>query len=389
VKIGLVTPYDWSYPGGVREHVRHLAQEFRKMGLEVRILAPVSREDERLADEHVYKMAGASPVPFNGSIARVALNPYLGRRVRSVLQHERFDIIHLHEPLIPGLPLTVLRFSRAINVGTFHAFANARITSTPYLAYASLHRFLRPYFRRLAGRIAVSPAAYQFVSRYFPADYRLIPNGVDLERFNIWNQPWPWFMDGRRNILFVGRFEKRKGAKYLLRAIPAIRERHPDTRFIFVGEGSLKRGFERFVEKQGWPEVVFAGRVSADELPRYFASAHLFCAPSIGGESLGVVLLEAMASGVPVVASNIEGYATVVSHGYNGLLAPARDSPALSAAICRLLEDEPLRRRLIEAGLQTAELYAWPRIARRILDYYRELIEERQPLPAVYEQEPV
>jgi phosphatidylinositol alpha-mannosyltransferase len=389
VKIGLVTPYDWSYPGGVREHVRHLAHEFRKMGLEVRILAPVSGDDERLAEEQVYKMAGASPVPFNGSIARVALNPYLGRRVRSVLQHERFDIIHLHEPLIPGLPLTVLRFSRAINIGTFHAFAAARITSTPYLAYASLHPFLRPYFRRLAGRIAVSPAAYQFVSRYFPADYRLIPNGVDLERFNIWNQPLPWFMDGKRNILFVGRFEKRKGAKYLLRAIPTIRERYPDTRFILVGEGGLKRGFERFVEKQGWQDVVFVGRVSAEELPRYFASAHVFCAPSIGGESLGVVLLEAMASGVPVVASNIEGYATVITHGLNGLLAPPRDSLALSMAICRLLEDEPLRRRLVEAGLQTSQQYAWPRIARRVVDYYQELLEERQLLHTLRAREPV
>jgi phosphatidylinositol alpha-mannosyltransferase len=389
VKIGFVTPYDWSYPGGVREHVRHLAREFLNMGLDVRILAPVSHAEEQLTEEYVYKMAGASPVPFNGSIARVALNPYLGRRVRSVLQHERFDVIHLHEPLIPGLPLTVLRFSRAINVGTFHAFANARITSTPYLAYASLHPFLRPYFRRLSGRIAVSTAAYQFVSRYFPAEYRLIPNGIDLERFNTRNEPLPWLKDGKANILFVGRFEKRKGAKYLIRAIPSIRQHHPETRFIFVGEGALKRGFQRFVEKQGWRDVLFAGRVSAEELPRYFASAHVFCAPSIGGESLGVVLLEAMASGVAVVASNIEGYATVVTHELNGLLAPPRESLALSAAISRLLDDESLRQRLVAAGLRTSKQYAWPQVARRVYNYYLELVEDRRRLYALCEEEPV
>ncbi len=389
MKIGFVTPYDWSYPGGVREHVRHLAREFLNMGLDVRILAPVSHAEEQLTEEYVYKMAGASPVPFNGSIARVALNPYLGRRVRSVLQHERFDVIHLHEPLIPGLPLTVLRFSRAINVGTFHAFANARITSTPYLAYASLHPFLRPYFRRLSGRIAVSTAAYQFVSRYFPAEYRLIPNGIDLERFNTRNEPLPWLKDGKANILFVGRFEKRKGAKYLIRAIPSIRQHHPETRFIFVGEGALKRGFQRFVEKQGWRDVLFAGRVSAEELPRYFASAHVFCAPSIGGESLGVVLLEAMASGVAVVASNIEGYATVVTHELNGLLAPPRESLALSAAISRLLDDESLRQRLVAAGLRTSKQYAWPQVARRVYNYYLELVEDRRRLYALCEEEPV
>ena len=169
----MVSPYDWSYPGGVRDHVSHLADEFIALGHEVRILAPASGVKRKLVEQNVYKLGGTTPVPINGSIARIALNPALGRQVRHVLQRERFDVVHIHEPLLPGLSLTVLRFSRAVNVGTFHAFARSSMTSTPYLAYASAYPFLRSYFRRLAGRIAGSSAAYGFVSRYLPGCSRV------------------------------------------------------------------------------------------------------------------------------------------------------------------------------------------------------------------------
>jgi phosphatidyl-myo-inositol alpha-mannosyltransferase len=377
VKIGLVSPYDWSYPGGVRDHVRHLADEFVAMGHDVRILAPASGKKGKLIEQDVYKMGGTTPLPINGSIARIALNPILGRHVHRILQRERFDVVHLHEPLLPGLPLAVLRFSRALNVGTFHAFARSGMTSTPYLAYASAYPFLRPYFRRLAGRIAVSSAAYNFISHYFSDDYRIIPSGVNLEKFSPSIPPFPQYMDGKQNILFVGRFEKRKGAKFLLRAIPIIRERFPNTRFIFVGEGRLRRGFQQFVERHGWQDVIFTGYVSDEDKARYFASAHVFCAPATGGESLGVVLLEAMAAGTPVVATRIEGYSTVVHDGVDGLLASPGDSEALAFSIGRLLENEPLRQKLIHTGLQTACGYAWPHVARLVLDYYSELLELR------------
>lgn len=377
MKIGIVSPYDWSYPGGVRDHVRHLADQFMAMGHEVLILAPASGVKGRLAEEHVYKMGRTTPVPINGSIARITLNPYLGRQVRSVLQRERFDVIHLHEPLLPGLSLTVLRFSRALNVGTFHAFAHPSMISTPYLAYASAYPFIRSYFRRLSGHIVVSRAAKSFISHYFHADYRIIPNGINLDHFDPGVAPLPQFMDGKRNILFVGRFEKRKGAKFLLRAIPSIRERHPDTRFIFVGDGILRPGFQRFVERHGWRDVLFTGYVSDEELPRYFASTDIFCSPAIGGESMGVVLLEALAAGKPVVASDIDGYATVINSGVDGLLVPPRDSAALASSIARLLESDALRSRFSAAGLQKARDYAWPQVAARVLDYYYELLEER------------
>ncbi|TMD59494.1 MAG: glycosyltransferase family 4 protein, partial [Chloroflexi bacterium] len=313
MKIGLVSPYDWSYPGGVRDHVSHLADEFISMGHDVRILAPASGTKGKVPEKYILKMGSTTPIPINGSIARILLDPSLARRVRRVLQRERFDVIHVHEPLVPGLSQQVLRYSRALTVGTFHAASYSNIYSTSQLAYASTYPLLRPIFRKLAGCIAVSTAARQFISRYFPADYRIIPNGVSLERFRPDVPPLPQFLDGKQNILFVGRFEKRKGAKYLLRAIPQIRQRYPHTRFILVGEGRLRPGFQRYVERQGWQDVIFTGYVPDEDLPRYFASAHVFCAPATGGESLGIVLLEAMASGKPIVASDIQGYATVIN----------------------------------------------------------------------------
>ncbi len=352
MKIGLVSPYDWSYPGGVRDHVSHLAEQFISMGHEVRILAPASGTKGKVPEKYILKMGSTTPIPINGSIARILLDPSLARRVRRVLQRERFDVIHVHEPLVPGLSQQVLRYSRALTVGT-------------------------PIFRKLAGCIAVSTAARQFISRYFPADYRIIPNGVSLERFRPDVPPLPQFIDGKQNILFVGRFEKRKGAKFLLRAIPHIRQRYPHTRFILVGEGRLRPGFQRYVERQGWQDVIFTGYVSDEDLPRYFASAHVFCAPATGGESLGIVLLEAMASGKPIVASDIQGYATVINQEIDGLLTPPRQSEELAWAICRLLEHESLRQRFIRAGLLKAREYAWPRVALRIMDYYQELLDER------------
>jgi phosphatidylinositol alpha-mannosyltransferase len=379
MKIGVVSPYDWSYPGGVREHIRHLASQFTSMGHEVRVLAPATRATHTLLDEHTfYGMGKTAPVPINGSIARIAIDPTLAWRVRNVLKQENFDILHIHEPLVPGLSLTALRFSNTLTVGTFHAFAHPKVASTQYLAYASATPFLRPYFRRLAGRIAVSSAAQQFASHYFPADYRIIPNGVDLERFNPNVLPLPQLMDGKQNILFVGRFERRKGAKFLIRAIPRIREQHPNTRFIFVGEGRLRPGIQRVVQQHGWKDVIFTGYITDSELPRYFSSAHVFCAPATGGESMGIVLLESMASGTPVVASNIPGYATVVRPGIDGLLSAPRNSEELAQAISTLLKSENLRQKFIHTGLQQVHAYAWPYVARTILDYYESLLDEQK-----------
>lgn len=376
MKIGMVSPYDWSYPGGVRDHIRHLSAELMKLGHEVRILAPASQLQDVL-NENLYAMGRTTPIPINGSIARIAWDSSLTPLLQAILTRERFDILHIHEPLVPGLPLTALRLSRGVTVGTFHAFARSSMTSTSYLAYASASPFLRPYFKRLAGHIAVSTVARQFVSHYFPANYRVIPNGVNLERFHQRVTPLPRLSDDKLNILFVGRFERRKGVKYLLRAIPLVRDQHPNTRFIFVGEGHHRQDMERFVAQHNWRDVIFTGYVPDRELPRYYASADLFCAPATGGESMGIVLLEAMASGIPVVATDIPGYATVLESGVNGLLTPPRNSLELAVAMNYLLDHPTLRQQFSQAGLLNVRDYAWPHVARNVLDYYYTLLDAR------------
>ncbi len=374
LKVGLVSPYGWNHPGGVREHIRHLAAQLTQLGHDVRILAPALQTEDVLPAEHVYNMGQTIPFLMNGAIAHVSLGPRVARRVYRVFQREAFDIVHIHEPLLPGLSLQALHASNALTVGTFHAYAQEGRFSAPTLAYNAAAPFLRPYFRRLAGHITVSSAAHQFISRFFPADYSVIPNGVDLERFHPRVAPLPHLMDGKRNILFVGRFDRRKGAEYLVQAIPLIRAFHPNTRFLFVGEGHLRRGLQEFARKRGWHDVVFTGYVPAETLPGYFSSAHIFCAPATGGESLGIVLLEALASGVPIVATNIPGYATVVKSGTDGLLTAPRNSQELSRAILQLLDHEALRQRFISRGLLKARDYAWPRVAQRIAEYYVQLL---------------
>jgi phosphatidylinositol alpha-mannosyltransferase len=383
VKIGFVSPYDWSYHGGVRSHIIHLAAELERMGHTIGIITSATGPDGRIAEPKVTKLGWAAPIPWNGSIARIAVSPLLARQTRAVLERERFDVIHLHEPLAPALPLTTLHILGgldAVSVGTFHAFALNKIASMPRFSYSVARAFLRRYFNRLDGRIAVSPAAYRFASRYFPGKYEIIPNGVDLHRFSVQAEPLPQFADGKLNILYLGRIEPRKGLKYLLHAIPQIRASYPHTRFIIASDGPQRARYERFVRQQGWPDVVFTGFVRSDELPRYYASCDLFCAPSTGSESQGVVLLEAMASSKPIVASNIEGYCDVIHDGSDGILVPPRDSAALAGAICRLLGDADLRATMGAKGREHAGEFSWPRITSRIVDYYQMLIEQHTHL---------
>ncbi len=383
VKIGFVSPYDWSYHGGVRSHITHLAAELERMGHTTGIITSATGAEGRRAEPHVTKLGWAVPIPWNGSIARIAVSPLLARQTREVLEREQFDVIHLHEPLAPALPLTTLHVLKGLNVvsvGTFHAFALNKLISMPRFSYASGRVFLQRYFHRLNGHIAVSPSAYQFASHYFPGNYEIIPNGVDLHRFSVQAMPLPQFADGKLNIFYLGRIEPRKGLKYLLHAIPQIRASHPNTRFIIGSDGPQRAQYEQFVRREGWPDVIFTGRISDEELPRYYASCELYCAPSTGSESQGVVLLEAMASGKPVIASNIDGYRDVIHDGEDGILVSPRDSEALAGAICRLLGDATVRASMGASGREHAGEFSWPNIAHRIVEYYQALIEQHMRL---------
>jgi len=231
--------------------------------------------------------------------------------------------------------------------------------------------------RKLDGKIAVSKPAMEYVRNYFTGYYNIIPNGIDLERFSPDVSPIDEFCDGKVNILFVGRLEKRKGLNYLLKAYKRVKREIAESRLIVVGPGTrLRRKYEKEVMRSRLEDVVFVGYASQDDLPRYYKTADIFCAPATGWESFGMVLLEAMAVSKPVVASNIEGYASVVTHGVEGLLVPPKNEEMLAQTLISLMSDEPLRQQIGAKGKLKAQEYGWEHIAQRVLDYYVRVLSE-------------
>ena len=387
MKICLVSPYDFMHPGGVTEHVRHLSDQLRRRGHDVTVLAPSSRVSDDHGIPGYVRIGRSVAVRSNGSVARIGLSFHLVRRIRSLLNEAQFDVVHYHEPLVPALPITVLRFHRGANVGTFHAMAKRN------LGYYYGRPFLKRYFNRLDQLIAVSAPARDFVARYFEGDYHIVPNGIDCARFNPTLPP----IDGARGagwhtVLFVGRLESRKGFPTLLEAYGALRQQRADVRLVVVGDGPMRWGYERQAEALGIPDVNFCGHVSAEAIPRYYASADVFCAPAGGGESFGIVLLEAMASGVPVIASSIPGFSQVVSDGRDGLLVPPKQPAAWTAALHQLLDDEPRRGAMGRAGLEKAQRYDWGRVVDSVLDVYaearRRALAQHQGATGVHSQIP-
>jgi len=379
MRIALVSPYDFPYPGGVTKHITNLAKHFQQGGYQVRIIAPSSRHADGMPANLIRISSFVVPVRYNGSVARISFSPRLSRRVRALLRRETFDVVHLHEPTTPTLPWVVLRQTQKLSahtalIGTFHAYRE-----TPSLAY----HYARPIFQRvlsgLDGRVAVSPVAHDYINAYFPGSYRVIPNGVDVDLFgNSSLEPLDRFAEGL-NILFVGRLEPRKGLSYLIEAFARVKTVLPQTRLLVVGPHTREERapYERQVHRLRLPDVHFVGYVPDEELARYYRSSHVFCAPSTGFESFGMVLLEAMAAGTPIIASDIEGYRTVMRHGGEGWLVPPKDPEALAQALIRLLQRPDWRRRMGACGRATARGYSWDQVAERVLSYYREVLETK------------
>lgn len=377
MKIALISPYDFAHPGGVINHIRALDEEFTRLGHDVRIIAPASRKNVAGLGSRFIQIGKPRPVPASGSISRISLSLHLAPDIKEVLLRERFDVVHLHEPFMPMLCSAVLRFSHGVNIGTFHAYSG----SPGYaLGWPITPILLKRRNRKLSGRIAVSSPAKEYASKYISGEFTVIPNGVDLKRFNTGVKPMPGFDDGKLNILFVGRLEKRKGVNYLLDAFRKLKKDYPGIRLIIVGPGlNLRKRYEIKVRVQRIKDVVFTGGVPYEELPRYYQAADIFCAPATGKESFGIVLLEAMALGKPIVATSNAGYASVITDGEQGLLVPPRSSKALAQALKRLIDDPALRARLGASGLASVGQYDWPLVARRVMDYYIQVSGEMKP----------
>jgi phosphatidylinositol alpha-mannosyltransferase len=315
----------------------------------------------------VIRIGKGFSMPANGSVGTLTVSTRYQKQVREVLEREQFDLLHFHEPLVPFLSPVVLRESRSVNVATFHAYSGF----SP--AYELTSRMLGPIVGRLHGRIAVSAAARHFIDRYFPGDYKLIPNGVDISRFDR-AVPIARWQDGTRNLLFVGRHEPRKGLLDLLKAYRLLRKTGCDCRLLVVGSGPQEREARRYVAIRRLSGVEFLGRVSDRAKAQLFKNADVYVSPATGGESFGIVLLEAMAAGAPIVCSDIHGYKGVVRRGREALLVPPRSPKALAGAIATLLNDDAARAEMGEAGRARAEDFSWPQVTARVESYYNFVI---------------
>jgi phosphatidylinositol alpha-mannosyltransferase len=364
MNLGIVCPYEWTVPGGVGNHVRALATELRRAGHRVDVLAPAERP---VAEPGFVGLGGSVGVPYNGSVARIAFGPRTLVRVRRAVARGGYDLLHVHEPLSPstGLLATV-QSGRVPVVGTFHANLDRS------LALEAATPLLRRVYDRLGARIAVSASARDTWQRRFGGTMTVVPNGVAPEFFASPKPLEGWKQDGP-TILFVGRLEPRKGLEYLVRAFLRLKPAFPRLRLLVVGRDDRGQQAKAMamVPPRLRPDLVFVGSVPQADLPSYYASADVFCAPSLGGESFGIVLAEAMAVGLPVVCSDIGGYRDVVRDGADGLLVPPRDPEALAGALAGLLDNPARLAAMGEVAAAAARRYAWEVVAGQVAEVYR------------------
>src|SRR4051794_16436982 len=375
MRVALVSPYSYTYPGGVGRHVEALAQELMELGHEVRLLVPYDPDDRiarvthrgarpqpRPLPDHVVPMGRTLGLPMNGAVSNLATFPksvgLLGRELR----HGGYDIVHVHEPNAPYLSWYATEASKAPVVATFHTYSTSGLVNRFAASFVGARRL----YSKLSARIAVSEAAQWTAQRYYGGRYRIVPNGVDLSAARA---------DDTRpheelRIVFVGRAEERKGLPVLLRAFEALRGVGVPAKLTVAGP-TAEEVEPLLLDREG---IEIAGQVDEDTKWRLLGAADVLCAPSLGGESFGMVLTEAFASGTPVVASDIAGYRDVVRNGRDGVLVPVGDAVALGETLLELASDPARRRRMSEAAVESAERFAWPNVAREVEAVYEEAL---------------
>jgi len=369
MRIALVCPYSFTHSGGVKQHVLGLYQEFKRQKLYVKILTPRAKKAPNLAD--MIFLSRSVRLPTNLTSFDVSLNiPKVSEPIKKILAKEKFDIIHFHEPLNPFLSWQLLRASKATNIGTFHSAWQGGLSLNIYRA--SLRPFEDFFLRRLDGAIAVSPAAWNSWRKFLKKkDGVIIPNGIDLARFKPKREAEK-YQGERIRVLFVGRLEPRKGIMDLLRAFKLLAKKVPQAHLTIVGWGPSGHRSELFVRHHRLgSRVNFAHRVSDKRLLSYYAQADICCFPAVGGESFGVVLLEAMAMGKPLVVYANAGYRWVLKdYPWKKALVPVKDVKKLASSLEILAGDEKLRRTLGKWGLAEVKKYRWEKVAKQILAYY-------------------
>ncbi|MBS1693033.1 MAG: glycosyltransferase family 4 protein [Actinobacteria bacterium] len=362
MKIGMVCPYSFDVPGGVQSHVLQLAEVMRARGHDVSVLAPASPEAQARLPEYVVSGGKAVPIPYNGSVARLRFGPATHRKVKKWLCEGDFDVLHLHEPNAPSLSMLALQAAEGPIVATFHT------STTKSLTLSVFQGLLRPFHEKIVGRIAVSDLARRWQMEALGSDAVEIPNGVDVGAIagapRLDGYPRPG-----RSVLFLGRFdEPRKGMAVLLGALPALVERFPGIEVLVVGRGDEDEVREKAGDLAG--HLRFLGQADDATKASAMRSADVYCAPNTGGESFGIVLVEAMAAGTAVVASDLDAFRRVLLDGTAGRLVAVDDSAALAAGLIDVLEDGAARQRYVEVATAAVRRYDWPVVADQIMRVY-------------------
>ncbi|WP_405410925.1 glycosyltransferase family 4 protein [Streptomyces decoyicus] len=359
MKIGIVCPYAWDVPGGVQFHIRDLADHLIRLGHEVSVLAPA--DDETPLPPYVVSAGRAVPVPYNGSVARLNFGFLSAARVRRWLQHGAFDVIHIHEPASPSLGLLACWAAQGPIVATFH-------TSNPRSrAMIAAYPILQPALEKISARIAVSEYARRTLVEHLGGDAVVIPNGVDVDFFASAEPKAEW---QGKTIGFIGRIdEPRKGLPVLVKALPAILAEVPDARLLVAGRGDEEEAVAALPAEMR-SRVEFLGMVSDEDKARLLRSVDVYVAPNTGGESFGIILVEAMSAGAPVLASDLDAFAQVLDQGEAGELFTNEDADALAAAAVRLLGDPARLAELRDRGARHVRRFDWSTVGADILAVY-------------------
>ncbi|MFF5672866.1 glycosyltransferase family 4 protein [Streptomyces hygroscopicus] len=359
MRIGIVCPYSWDVPGGVQFHIRDLAAHLIRRGHQVSVLAPA--DDETPLPPYVVSAGRAVPVPYNGSVARLNFGFLSAARVRRWLHDGAFDVIHIHEPTSPSLGLLACWAAQGPIVATFH-------TSNPRSrAMIAAYPILQPALEKISARIAVSEYARRTLVEHLGGDAVVIPNGVDVGFFADAEPKQEWQGE---TIGFIGRIdEPRKGLPVLMRALPKILEARPGVRLLVAGRGDEK---EAVADLPGplRDHVEFLGMVSDEDKARLLRSVDVYVAPNTGGESFGIILVEAMSAGAAVLASDLDAFAQVLDGGAAGELFANEDADALAEAAVRLLGNQERLAELRERGSRHVRRFDWSTVGADILAVY-------------------
>ncbi len=372
MKIGIVTEYYYPILGGISESVHNTKIWLENMGHEVKIITSHSgwlrnlvHKPHETTEPDVIRIGVSVPVFSNGSFAHLTAGANLRAKMRAIFKEEKFELLHLHSPIVPTLPPLALLEAKCPVVGTFHTYFDRSSL------YAIFKRTIQRGLNRLNGQIAVSESCVKALRRYFNLRARIIPNGVDTMQFNPDVSALDNFRDDKMNLLFVSRFDPRNGLAFMFRTFELVKTEFPAVRLIIVGDGPLRPYYRRILPRWLESDVHFAGLVR-DRRPLFYASCDVFCSP-VTKASFGVTLLEAMASGKPIVATENRGYRDIMSQD-EGFLVPPNNQDAFAKAILTLLRDGQLRKNMGLNGRMKALRYSWDSVVCDIADYYEEIV---------------